>query len=568
MSRETSRWIVAEPPDPVVVRALAQSLAVPDTLASLLVLRGFTDAERAKAFLRPSLDTLADPTSLAQLPHAVELIAEAVRAGTTIMVHGDYDVDGQCSTAILTRTLRQAGAHVVPFVPSRLRDGYDFGPAGLEAARGSDVGLIVTCDCGTTAVEAVEAARAEGRRVVVTDHHLPGVVAPADAVVNPQQPGCASELTQLCGAGVVFKLVQALVPALGLPEKLPYHFLDLVALATVADVVPLTGENRTLVRFGLKLLSSSRWPGLRALLEVAGLGAREIRAGHVGFILAPRLNAAGRIGDAMDGVRLLLSDDPDEARSVARQLETINARRQAMDEAVLEEAVEEVTERVDLSTEYGLVVARDGWHPGVIGLVASRLVERYARPTVLVALEGDVGKGSGRSINGFDLHAALTECAPHLSRYGGHRMAAGLTVERHRLDGFREAFNWVARERLSERDLVPSQRIDIVTTVAALDDELERLFRHLEPCGPGNPGPVLGVAEGRIRSDQVVGGSHLKFTLEDSSGDIPAIAFNWADRLPTESRRLPVDVALRLERNEWRGTSTLQARVVHLRPAG
>ncbi len=568
MSRETSRWIVAGPPDPVVVRALAQSLAIPDTLASLLVLRGFTDAERAKAFLRPSLDTLADPTSLAQLPHAVELIAEAVRAGTTIMVHGDYDVDGQCSTAILTRTLRQAGAHVVPFVPSRLRDGYDFGPAGLAAARGSDVGLIVTCDCGTTAVEAIAAARAEGRRVVVTDHHLPGVVAPADAVVNPQQPGCASELTQLCGAGVVFKLVQALVPALGLPDKLPYHFLDLVALATVADVVPLTGENRTLVRFGLKLLSSSRWPGLRALLEVAGLGAREIRAGHVGFILAPRLNAAGRIGDAMDGVRLLLSDDPDEARSVARGLETINARRQAMDEAVLEEAVEEVTEHVDLSTEYGLVVARDGWHPGVIGLVASRLVERYARPTVLVALEGDVGKGSGRSINGFDLHAALTECAPHLSRYGGHRMAAGLTVERRRLDGFREAFNRVARERLTERDLVPSQRIDIVTTVAALDDELERLFRHLEPCGPGNPGPVLGVAEGRIRSDQVVGGSHLKFTLEDSSGDIPAIAFNWADRLPMDSRRAPVDVALRLERNEWRGASTLQARVVHLRPAG
>jgi single-stranded-DNA-specific exonuclease len=288
----------------------------------------------------------------------------------------------------------------------------------------------------------------------------------------------------------------------------------------------------------------------------------------VGFILAPRLNAAGRIGEAMDGVRLLLSDDPDEARSAAQRLETINARRQAMDETMLEEAVEEVAEHVDLASDYGLVLAREGWHPGVIGLVASRIVERYTRPTVLVAFDGDVGKGSGRSISGFDLHAALTECAPHLSRYGGHRMAAGLTVERGRLDEFRAAFNRVARERLTEDDLVPTQRIDVVTTIATLDDELERLLRHLEPCGPGNPGPVLGIAEGAIRSDQVVGGSHLKFTLEDASGRIPAIAFNWADRLPPESRRAPVDVALRLERNEWRGTSTLQARVVQIKPAG
>jgi single-stranded-DNA-specific exonuclease len=217
--------------------------------------------------------------------------------------------------------------------------------------------------------------------------------------------------------------------------------------------------------------------------------------------------------------------------------------------------------------DYGIVLARDGWHPGVIGLVASRLVERYARPAVLVALEGDVGKGSGRSIGPFDLHAALTECAPHLARYGGHRMAAGLTVERDRLDGFRKEFNRVARERLTVDDLVPTQRVDLVTTVAALDDELERLLRHLEPCGPGNPGPVLGVVGATVRGDQVVGSGHLRFTLEDATGRIPAIAFNWADRFPPARRRGRVDVALRLDRNEWRGSSTLQARVVHLRPS-
>ncbi len=562
-----SRWIVSAEADPAAAETLSGVLQIPPTLAAILVQRGFTDPERAKRFLRPSLDTLADPHSLDGLSEAVALIAGSVRRGERMLVHGDYDVDGQCSTAMLTRVLRQAGADVEPFVPNRLRDGYDFGPAGLAAARQADARLILTCDCGTTAVEPIADARADGRTVIVTDHHLAGVLAPANVVVNPQKSGCGSDLGHLCGAGVAFKLVQALVPALGLPENLPYHVLDLVALATVADVVPLMGENRVLVRHGLKLIGTSRWPGIRALVETVGLGGKDIRAGHVGFILAPRLNAAGRIGDAMDGVRLLLSDDPGEARGMAQRLETVNARRQATDEALLDEAVELVEERVDLSQEYGLVLAGDGWHPGVIGLVASRLVERYCRPTVLVALEGDTGKGSARSIGPFDLHAALTECARYLSRYGGHRMAAGLTIERHHLDAFREAFNGVAHAWLSQDDLVPTQRIDVLATVDALDDDLERLLRHLDPCGPGNPGPVLGVVGGTMRFEKVVGANHLRFTLDDGTGRIPAIAFNWADRVQPGWRDGPVDVALRLDRNEWRGRSTLQARVVDIRPA-
>jgi single-stranded-DNA-specific exonuclease len=567
MIGQGSRWVLAPEPDRDLVRSLAQALNVPETLSILLAQRGFTDPDRAKAYLRPELDQLADPNALAGIPQAVEIIGTAVRAGHRIMVHGDYDVDGQCSTTILTRTLREAGADVVPFVPHRLHDGYDFGPAGLQAARDGGVGLIITCDCGTTAVEAVAAARAGGIKVVVTDHHLPGVVADADAVVNPQQPGCSSELTQLCGAGVAFKLVQALVPALHLPEHLPLHLLDLVALATVADVVPLVGENRVLVRAGLKLLGTTRWEGIRQLVDVVGLRGKDIRASHVGFILAPRLNAVGRIGSAMDGVRLLLADDPAEARAVAQQLETINGRRQAMDETVLDEALQEVEDEIDLDQQYGLVLARDGWHPGVIGLVASRLVERFARPAILVALEDELGKGSGRSISAFDLHAALSECAPLLSRYGGHRMAAGLTIDRGNVDAFRDAFNDVARARLSVDDLVPTQRIDVVTSVGELTDELERLFRHLEPCGMGNPGPVLGVRNVRMEREKVVGANHLRFTVRDGEASLPAIAFNWADRTPQEWRRGALDVALRLDRNEWRGTSTLQARVVDIKPA-
>jgi single-stranded-DNA-specific exonuclease len=364
---------------------------------------------------------------------------------------------------------------------------------------------------------------------------------------------------------VAFKLAQALTRELNLPEHLPLHLLDLVALATVADVVPLTGENRTLVRFGLKTLADSRWPGVRALVEMSGLAGKTLRGGHIGFVLAPRLNAAGRIGEAMDGVRLLLSDDVAEARKMALALETTNGRRQAMDEAMLNEAVEEVEEKVDLEETYGLVLVSEEWHAGVIGLVASRLVERFGRPTVLVALEGDEGKGSGRSISALDLHDALTACAGYLNRYGGHRMAAGLTVDRDRVDAFRQAFNTVARDRLTKDDLIPTQRIDVVVSVSQLDDELERLFRHLEPCGAGNPSPVLGVAGASVRYHKLVGSNHVRFILGDDSGSIPAIAFNWADRLPEQWTKRSLDVALKLERNEFRGESTLQGRVVQIK---
>jgi single-stranded-DNA-specific exonuclease len=314
-------------------------------------------------------------------------------------------------------------------------------------------------------------------------------------------------------------------------------------------------------------MSDSRWPGIRALVNVAGLGGKPIRAGHVGYILAPRLNAAGRIGDAADGLRLLLTDDAEEADTLARALDAVNVRRQAMDEEMLAEAMEEVEATVDLDATYGLVLARERWHPGVVGLVASRVVERLHRPAILVALENESGRGSGRSIPGFDLHAALTQCASHLERFGGHRMAAGVTVRRDRLEAFRAAFAGVAAAALTEEDLRPTQRIDLVVPVGDMSDELERLLRHLEPCGAGNPGPVLGVRGAAARSATTVGAGHVRFTLDDGAARIPAIAFGFADRVPDEWWRGPLDVAVRLERNDWRGSSTLQARVVAVRAA-
>ncbi|HKV72884.1 MAG TPA: single-stranded-DNA-specific exonuclease RecJ [Gemmatimonadales bacterium] len=569
------RWVVEPVADPAASRAIGLALGIPETLAGLLVQRGFTEPELARRFLRPALTDLADPLSLAGMAAAAEEVANAVRKGQTILVHGDYDVDGQCATALLTRALRTAGATVVPYVPHRLRDGYDFGPAGLAAARAAGAGLIVTCDCGITAVETVAAARAEGFRVVVSDHHLPGASLPdAHAVIDPQQPDDRSGLNMLCGTGVVFKLVQALVPLLDLPANLPFHLLDLAALATVADVVPLTGENRILVRHGLKLLGETRWEGLRALARVSGLADRDIRATHLGFVLGPRLNAAGRIGDAGDGLRLLLTDDAAEADRLARQLDSLNVQRQAMDQRILDDALAQVEREADPDTDLGLVLASDDWHPGVVGIVASRVVERYGRPTVLVAFEGEIGKGSGRSISRFNLHGALVECADLLERFGGHHMAAGVTVRRENLEAFRSRFAEVSRRSLRVEDLAPEQRIDVVLPLSQLTPEFERLCRHLEPCGMGNPGPVFGVRRAKLTRTRRVGSGHLKGVLEQDGERLELIGFQWWDRVPWLDHALAaragvaVDAAFRLEQNEYQGVVSLQARLVALAPAG
>jgi single-stranded-DNA-specific exonuclease len=557
------RWSVAPAADPAAVGALADALRIPLPLAALLVQRGAGEEGRARAFLRPEIESLADPMTLAGMAEAVRVVSEVVRAKGRILVHGDYDVDGQCATALLTRVLRAAGADVVPFVPHRLRDGYDFSMAGVSKAKEVGAALVITCDCGITAVESVAAAKGLGMRVVVTDHHLPPEILPAaDAIVDPQRPDDSSDLKTLCGTGIAFKLAQALAPALGLPDTLPLHFLDHVALATVADLVPLVGENRILVRHGLKLLAKTRWAGLRALVEVSDLDPEKLRASHLGYMIGPRLNAIGRLGDAFDGVRLLLTDDPVEAATLARELDRINEERQALDQKTLDQALAQLDAEGDPERDAALVLAAEGWHPGVVGIVASRVVERYGRPTFLLALDGGIGKGSGRSISGFDLHSALHECADLLERWGGHKMAAGLTLKRENLAAFRERFAAVGRERLAPADLGPRQRIDLELPLSEATVDLEKLCRHLEPTGLGNPGPVFGAKGVTWGQPKVVGSGHLKGSLTANGARLDAIAFGWADRAPDLMR--PVDVAFRLEENSFNGRTTLQARVVAL----
>jgi single-stranded-DNA-specific exonuclease len=565
LSTTPLRWVVTPAPDAAAVRELATGLNLPEALAGILVQRGYGATDDARRFLRPSLTELSDPLAMKDMDRAVERIAAAVKTKTPILVHGDFDVDGQCASALLTRALRLAGGNATAFVPHRLRDGYDFGPAGLAQAQAIGAKLIITCDCGITAVEAVAEAKRAGIDVIVTDHHLPGpVLPPADAVIDAQRSDDRSGATNLCGTGVAFKLVQALVPALGLSPNLPLHLLDLVALATVADVVPLVGENRILVKHGLKLLADSRWVGVRALVETAGLNGKAIRAGHVGFILGPRLNAAGRIGDASEGLSLLLTDDPVEAMVLARRLDVLNSERQVIDQRILDQVLDQLAQTGALDSV--IVLDGEGWHPGVVGIVASRVVERYGRPTFLIAFDGDIGKGSGRSISRFNLHAALTECGDLLERFGGHHMAAGLTVRRDNLGAFRARFAGVARQLLGPDDLGPEQRVDLEVPLAQATADFERLARHLEPCGAGNPTPVLGVRGVRFSRRAIVGSGHLKGMLEDGGAQLSAIGFQWADRAAGLGEG-PVDAAFRLELNDYQGFNTLQARLCALAPS-
>jgi single-stranded-DNA-specific exonuclease len=561
-----ARWILPPPPDEEAVRDLATALSLPDIVCRLLLIRGYVSAEDAKLFLRPKLDRLHDPLQFLSMDKAVDRLARAVSGEELIFIHGDYDVDGISSTTLLTRAIRGLGGKAMPFIPRRIEDGYDLSDAGVDAAMAAGAAVVVTCDCGTTAVSPVARLCKAGIDVIVTDHHLPGGALPdCLSILNPKRTGCGYPDKDLAAVGVAFKLALALARALGKNENFIWGMLDLVALATVADVAPLRGENRVFVRYGLRMLADTHNIGMRALIRAAGLSGKPLTAGRIGFILAPRLNAAGRLGHAIRGVELLLSEDEHQANVIARELEELNNRRQELDHATLEQAREKVLQ-MDLDEIFGIVVADDTWHPGVIGIVASRLVEEFGRPTVLIALSGEQGKGSGRSIPKFDLHGALGEARDLLIRYGGHRAAAGVTVARERVDDFAIRFNEVARSRLTLEDLVPEIRVDLEVSIDGIDARLESLFRHFEPFGIGNPSPVLLARNVTLAAaPKLVGKDGLKLVLDTGTGSLEALGWGMASRVAEFEAGNKIDVAFRLERDEYRGESYLQARIADVR---
>jgi single-stranded-DNA-specific exonuclease len=558
-----SRWLFPDAPDAAAVERLCAELKLPSLLCRLLAARGYTDVEAAKRYLRPRLDQLNDPSQLGDMDRAVERIVKAIANKEMILVHGDYDVDGICSTTLLTRTLRRLGGRVTPFIPHR-SDGYDLTAAGVRAAVDAGATLVITCDCGTSALAPIAELGSKGIDVIVTDHHLPGGPLPsAYAVLNPRKPGCPSTDKDLCAAGVAYKLALSLTAAMGESPNPVYNMIDLVALATIADVAPLRGENRILARCGLKVMNETKNIGLGAMRRASGLEKKPITSGRVGFILAPRLNAAGRVGSALRGVELLLANEEAQANPIARELEELNGHRQELDRAVLDQA-RGMVRALDLEQTYGIVLAAPSWHPGVIGIVASRIVEEFGRPTILIALEGEEGKGSGRSITRFDLHAGIGKCRELLLRFGGHRSAAGVTIASNRVGEFAKRFNAVARETLKPEDLVPELRADLEVELRDVTDGLENLFRHIEPCGIGNPAPVLVARGVRVAAPpKTVGKDGLRLLLNQNGTQLTALGWGMAWRAPEVPVGSTIDVAFKLDRDDWNGD--LQLRLADFR---
>ena len=566
MTRAKVRWRAAPEVDRAAVTSLAAALGIAEPVARLLVHRGFGDPEAAKRFLRPRLDQLHDGPAMMSLDVAVERLVRAIRAGELIMIHGDYDVDGICSTTLLVRAIRGFGGNVVPFIPNRMTDGYDLGAAGVKHALEIGAGVVVTCDCGTSALAPVAELTAARVDVIISDHHLSrGDMAQSLALLNPRRPDCEYPDKDLAAVGVAFKLALALARALDLSDAFIWKMLDLVALATVADVASLRGENRIFVRYGMKMIADTENVGLRALLRASGMDGKPLTAGRIGFTLAPRLNAAGRLGHALRGVELLLTDSQHEANTIARELEELNQRRQALDRTALDEA-RAIAEPMVAGGAVGLVLAKEGWHPGVVGIVASRIVEEYSRPAILIAIEGATGKGSGRSVGGFDLHSALGECADLLLRFGGHRAAAGVTIDASKVERFARRFDEVAKTRLSSEDLFPELRVDAELELDDAALEIEPMLRHFEPFGVGNPSPIFAVRNVSISGNpRVIGRDGLKLTLVGRTGtSIEAIGWGMAALAPALRSAAGVDAAFRLERDEYQGVSRLQARLADI----
>ncbi|BAS28464.1 single-stranded-DNA-specific exonuclease RecJ [Limnochorda pilosa] len=596
-------WLWPEPLEAEArerAHTLERHLGLHPLVAEILVRRGLDDPEAAYRFLHPSLDELESPLRLPDMDAAVQRIERALEREEPIWVYGDYDVDGQTGTALLVTALRALGAQVAYHVPNRLSEGYGLHGEALLELRARGAAVVVSVDCGTTASEEVAQAARAGLDVVVTDHHqIPPELPRAVAVVNPRRlfpEGGEPPWAELSGAGVAWKLAQALLERAGRGEE-ARALLDLAALGTVADVVPLVGENRVLVAHGLsRLTAPSARPGLALLLDGLGLREGPVTPGHVAFQVAPRLNAAGRVEDASLGVRLLLARTPGEAAPLVEVLEQLNRERQALEEQILEEAREQALEAV-AGGAVSLVTAGEGWHPGVVGIVASRLVEEFYRPALVIGLEGDEGRGSARSVVGFHLYDALAACRAHLIRFGGHAMAAGFSVAREAVPALREAFEAVTRERLGPRPLRPQLQVECLADPCEVDESLLAQVERLGPFGVGNPAPLLGTPEVPALVEPVPGwgepreaggteagprtgeaaapswrrvgreGEHVKgaVPLLPSGRSLEAIGFHLAERVPETGGW--VDVAYQPTRDRYQGAERLQLRLREVRPS-
>jgi single-stranded-DNA-specific exonuclease len=559
------------PCDDTAVARLSAQLGITPTTARLLCIRGLADLDDARRFLYPSLDDLHDPFALAGMAPAVERILGAIVRKERIAIHGDYDVDGVTSTVILRRALELMGADVTHFIPERLRDGYGLQPAALDRLHADGVRLVISVDCGIRGVEAALHGKALGLDLIITDHHEPDTALPdALAVINPKRHDCSYPDKNLAGVGVALKVVQALCAKTGHTNWLP-AFVKVAAIGTLADVVPLTGENRVIAKLGLGLLSKGPHKiGLRALLDVCGLTGKDIDSYHIGFVLAPRVNAAGRMSTPDIAARLLLASDDGmagEARELAEQLNTENVRRQVEEAEIVSQAKKIVETDLEVGSRTVIVVAGEGWHRGVIGIVASKLVDAFHRPAIVLSMDGDVAHGSCRSIPSFNMLGALESCPEVMVKFGGHKQAAGLTIETSRIRELRARVNDYADGCLAPDDLRPRLWIDGALAFRSINEQVASELTMLAPFGAGNPCPMFRASRVEIiDGPRRIKERHLKMAFRQDGRVIRGIAWRASERetFVTE-HRAAIDLAFSLEQDEWNGERYLQLSIADFR---
>jgi single-stranded-DNA-specific exonuclease len=530
------RWKIKDVSDELSVQRLADSLNISPILARLLVLRNIMTFNEARQFFRPSLDSLHDPFLMDQMEAATTRVITALTENQKICIYGDYDVDGTCATALLYMFLKELYANVEFYIPRRLEEGYGLSTSAMDAVKEMGTDLMIAVDCGITAIEETNYANELGIDVIICDHHQPKEELPnAFAVLDPLKPGCNYPFKYLSGAGVAFKLAQGLCERIG-KRGLPLKYLDLVALAGAADIVPIVDENRILVNEGLNQVNINPRPGIEALIELSRLKPGQLTSGQIVFTIAPRINAVGRLGDAERAVNLLIANNKKDALELAEVLETENYERRKIDVDTFEAAKEIVESQFDLDDELAIVLHNENWHPGVIGIVASRLVEKYYRPSVLLTTIDGVAKGSARSINGFNIYEALQKCEDLLLHFGGHQAAAGLALEVDKIDEFRTKFNEILKSSISSDDLLQEISIDSMIKFSEITPKFLRILEQFAPFGPGNLRPVF-LAEGVFTANtpRLVGTNHLLTSFKQNGSDkiFDSIGFNMGEYFET-----------------------------------
>lgn len=559
------KWTLKDPPDKNSVLALADSLNISNVLAELLIHRNVNNFFEAKKYFRPDLDSMHDPYLMDGMEKATSRVISALTNNEKICIFGDYDVDGTCSASIIYQFLKELGSNVFVYIPNRLTEGYGLSVNGIDYINNQNTKLIISVDCGITAVEEIKYSNSLGIDTIICDHHQPKEKLPeAFAILDPIKPGCNYPFKFLSGAGVTFKLVRAIADKFG-KKDMVLKYLDLVALAAAADIVPLTDENRVMVRAGIDLINSNPRPGIKALIKSARMEPGNLSAGQIVFTMAPRINAVGRLGDAYRAVELFNAPNDFEAEQLAQILESENLQRRKIDEVTFSHALELVDKFIDFDTDSGIVLHNDSWHPGVIGIVASRLVEKYYKPAIMLTTIDGVAKGSARSIAGFNIYDAIEECKDLIVQFGGHKAAAGLEIELDKVEAFRKKFNEVLKVKLKEDEIIPEIKIDAKISLDEITPKFIRVLDQFAPFGPGNMRPVFLAEKVRfISTPRIVGTNHfVSFFCQNGSDKIyDTIGFNLGGAVNDINKDVDLfDIVFTIEKVLKEGKSFPQIRV-------